>query len=155
GSAAPPNPSFRYCGKRSPAAPAASAVSYLLGFFFFFFITRRLLFLLPLSEWVGGRRWWGEGGSMRRTFSHSVDRFCVWVAALTCARAADPGFQKWLQDLWPQAQALGVSRATFDAATRALEPDLTLPDLDLPGREGAPPRGQAEFVQTPADYIRE
>jgi membrane-bound lytic murein transglycosylase B len=36
-----------------------------------------------------------------------------------------------------------------------LEPDLTLPDLDLPGREGAPPRGQAEFVQTPADYIKE
>jgi len=79
----------------------------------------------------------------------------VWIAALTCARAADPGFQKWLQELWPQAETLGVSRATFDAATRALEPDLTLPDLDLPGREGAPPRGQAEFVQTPADYIKE
>src|SRR5258708_4549560 len=26
---------------------------------------------------------------------------------------------------------------------------------DLRGREGAPPRGQAEFVQTPADYIKE
>ena len=32
---------------------------------------------------------------------------------------------------------MGVSRTTFDAATRGLEPDLTLPDLDLPGREGA------------------
>ena len=92
---------------------------------------------------------------MRRLCSYAVILLSAWVAALTCARAADPGFQKWLQDLWPQAQALGVSRATFDAATRALEPDLTLPDLDLPGREGAPPRGQAEFVQTPADYIRE
>jgi membrane-bound lytic murein transglycosylase B len=40
-------------------------------------------------------------------------------------------------------------------ATATVEPDLTLPDLDLPGREGAPPRGQAEFVQTPADYIKE
>ena len=71
------------------------------------------------------------------------------------AAAADAAFQQWLADLWPQAQALGVSRETFDAATRGLEPDLSLPDLDLPGREGAPPRGQAEFVQTPADYIKE
>jgi lytic murein transglycosylase len=77
------------------------------------------------------------------------------VASASSAVAADPAFQKWLEGLWPQAQALGVSRQTFDAATRGLEPDLTLPDLDLPGREGAPPRGQAEFVQTPADYIKE
>ena len=47
-----------------------------------------------------------------------------------------------------------MSRATFEAATRAVEPDLSLPDLDLPGRS-APPRGQAEFVQTPADYVKE
>ena len=77
------------------------------------------------------------------------------VTAAASAGAADVAFQNWLGDLWPQAQALGVSRATFDAATRGIEPDLTLPDLDLPGREGAPPRGQAEFVQTPADYIKE
>src|SRR5262249_16003113 len=75
--------------------------------------------------------------------------------AVKSAQAGDPAFHRWLEEVWPQAQALGVSRATFDAATRGLEPDLTLPDLDLPGREGAPPRGQAEFVQTPADYIKE
>jgi lytic murein transglycosylase len=69
--------------------------------------------------------------------------------------AADPAFHQWLQGLWPQAQALGVSRRTFEAATNGVEPDLSLPDLDLPGREGAPPRGQAEFVQTPADYLKE
>ena len=80
---------------------------------------------------------------------------CLAAAAATPAHTADPAFQKWLEDLWPQAQALGVSRRTFDAATQGLEPDLTLPDLDLPGREGVPPRGQAEFVQTPADYIKE
>jgi len=60
-----------------------------------------------------------------------------------------------LEGLWPQAQAMGVSRATFTSATHGLEPDLTLPDLDLPGRQGQPPRGQAEFVQPPADYVRE
>ena len=73
----------------------------------------------------------------------------------TVAAAADIAFQKWLQGLWPQAQALGVSRHTFETATQGVEPDLSLPDLDLPGREGAPPRGQAEFVQTPADYLKE
>src|SRR5262245_41632786 len=71
------------------------------------------------------------------------------------ASAADPAFEQWLQSLWPEAQKLGVSRATFDAATRGLEPDLSLPDLVVPGRPEAPPRGQAEFVQTPADYVRE
>jgi lytic murein transglycosylase len=80
----------------------------------------------------------------------------LWASATTPAAAvADPLFQKWLADLWPQAQSMGVSRRTFDAAIRGVEPDLTLPDLDLPGREGVPPRGQAEFVQTPADYVKE
>jgi lytic murein transglycosylase len=68
---------------------------------------------------------------------------------------ADAAFQTWLQLLWPQAQALGVSRATFDTATRGLEPDLTLPDLVLLGRPEKPPPGQPEFVQTPADYLKE
>src|SRR5271170_6527598 len=68
---------------------------------------------------------------------------------------ADAAFDAWLQALWPQAQTLGVSRATFDQATRGLEPDLTLPDLVLPGRPEKPPAGQPEFVQTPADYLKE
>ena len=49
--------------------------------------------------------------------------------AAPCAAAADAAFDQWLQSLWPEAQKLGVSRATFDAATRGLEPDLSLPDL--------------------------
>jgi len=69
--------------------------------------------------------------------------------------AADPAFAAWLQSLWPQAQALGVSRATFDAATRGLEPDLSLPDLVLPGRPEKPQAGQPEFVETPAGYLKE
>jgi len=70
------------------------------------------------------------------------------------ARATDPAFQRWLASLWPEAQALGVTRATFDTVTAGLEPDLSLPDLVVPGRSEAAP-GQAEFVQTPADYLRE
>src|SRR5271170_75043 len=71
------------------------------------------------------------------------------------AFAADAAFQGWLQLLWPQAQELGVSRATFDMATRGLEPDLSLPELVLPGRPEQATPGQAEFVQTPADYLKE
>ena len=47
-----------------------------------------------------------------------------------------------------------MSRATFDAAIRGLEPDLSLPDLAIPGRTVPPPQ-QPEFVQTPAQYLRE
>src|SRR5581483_5814479 len=70
------------------------------------------------------------------------------------ARAADPEFQQFLQALWPEAQAKGVSREVFDAAIKDLEPDLTLPDLIIPGRvEAQPP--QAEFVQPPSAYLKE
>jgi len=68
--------------------------------------------------------------------------------------AADPAFARWLESTWPEAQKIGVSRATFEAATRGLEPDLSLPDLVIPGRPPAAERGQAEFVQTPADYLK-
>ncbi len=88
-----------------------------------------------------------------------MPRNCLLVAfilllAFSTANA-DAAFQDWLQSLWPQAQALGVSRATFEEATRGLEPDLTLPDLVLPGRPEQPAAGQPEFVETPADYLKE
>jgi lytic murein transglycosylase len=70
-----------------------------------------------------------------------------------CA-APDPAFTAYLQSLWPEARERGISRATFDNAVRGLEPDLSLPDLVIPGREQKQP-GQPEFVQTPADYLKE
>ncbi len=70
------------------------------------------------------------------------------------AAQADAAFQHWLQGTWGEAQKLGVSRATFDAAIRGLEPDLSLPDLAIPGKPEKQPQ-QAEFVQTPAQYLRE
>jgi lytic murein transglycosylase len=68
---------------------------------------------------------------------------------------ADAAFDAFLQSVWPRAQQMGVSRAVFDASIRGLEPDLTLPDLDIAGRPQKPPPGQAEFVQTPSQYLRE
>ena len=71
------------------------------------------------------------------------------------ARAADSAFTQFIASLWPEAQAQGVSRATFEAETRGLEPDYKLPDLILPGRPATGAPSQAEFVQVPADYIKE
>src|SRR5690242_17300197 len=74
--------------------------------------------------------------------------------AAPAVAAPDPAFTKWLEGLWPDVEKQGVSRGTFTSATHQLEPDLTLPDLDIPGRK-TPPPAQAEFVQTPSDYVRE
>jgi lytic murein transglycosylase len=76
------------------------------------------------------------------------------VLLVTAHADADDAFDHWLTEQWPAAQALGVSRATFDTATRGLSPDLTLPDLVVAGRPEKAPQ-QPEFVQTPAQYLRE
>jgi lytic murein transglycosylase len=76
------------------------------------------------------------------------------VALAAPAHAADTAFRQWLSAQWPAAQELGVSRATFEEATRGLEPDLSLPDLAIPGQAEKAPQ-QPEFVQTPAQYLRE
>ena len=81
----------------------------------------------------------------------------IWLGAVISSgrAAADREFEAWLQSLWMQAHALGVSRETFDAATRGLEPDLSLPELVIPGRPQRAGPGQPEFVETPADYLKE
>ncbi|WP_051048643.1 lytic murein transglycosylase [Rhodopseudomonas sp. B29] len=71
------------------------------------------------------------------------------------ARAADAGFTQFVASLWPEAKEAGVPRATFDAVTAGLEPDYKLPDLILPGRPKTGAPSQAEFVQVPADYLKE
>jgi lytic murein transglycosylase len=61
----------------------------------------------------------------------------------------------FLASVWPDARQAGVSRKTFDDVTRGLEPDYKLPDLALPGRPATGAPSQAEFVQVPADYVKE
>src|SRR5262247_788263 len=75
------------------------------------------------------------------------------VVAMGDAASAQRGyaFRKFLEGIWPEAQAAGVSRATFDAGLRGVEPDLALPDLVLPGKGDV--KGQAEFTRTPAQYL--
>src|SRR6187401_1653397 len=77
----------------------------------------------------------------------------VWLLLSAGSAGADAVFDRWVQSVWPDAQALGVSRATFDAAVRGLEPDYSLPDLAIPGKPEKQPQ-QPEFVQTPTQYLR-
>jgi lytic murein transglycosylase len=91
---------------------------------------------------------------MRLALDRVILAAALWLAGAS-AVAADPAFQGWLQALWPEAQRIGVSRSVFDEATRGLEPDLSLPDLVIPGRPQRPDRGQPEFVQPPSVYLSE
>jgi lytic murein transglycosylase len=77
------------------------------------------------------------------------------IAMHGATAASDAGFTAFIASLWPEAQAEGVARASFDAETRGLEPDYKLPDLILPGRPATGAPSQAEFVQVPADYLKE
>jgi lytic murein transglycosylase len=97
-------------------------------------------------------------GIKLRNLIGSFPRALCLVAILGCgqpARAADAAFTDFIASLWPEAQAAGVSRATFDTQTRGLDPDYNLPDLILPGRPATGAPSQAEFVQVPADYLKE
>src|ERR1041384_803990 len=96
----------------------------------------------------------------RRTISRALARSLAGILLAAClslqssTAVADAAFDRFVQSLWREAQQRGVSRTTFDAATRGLEPDLSLPDLVMPGRPDRQP-AQAEFVQTPAEYLKE
>jgi lytic murein transglycosylase len=81
--------------------------------------------------------------------------FAIALGAGVPAYAADAGFTRFITSLWADAQQAGVSRATFDTVTTELEPDYKLPDLILPGRPATGAPSQAEFVQVPADYLKE
>lgn len=82
--------------------------------------------------------------------------FATAVLPLTFPQAAlaDAGFTAFLESVWPDAKAQGVSRATFDKALAGLQPDLKLPDLVLPGRTESTEKGQAEFTRPPSEYIK-
>ncbi len=71
-------------------------------------------------------------------------------------KAVEARFEGWLQGLWPEAEAAGVSRKTFDTQLKGLKLDWSLPQLvppDPAAPDGPPlpaslkpkPRHQAEF----------
>jgi lytic murein transglycosylase len=76
------------------------------------------------------------------------------VLASAALPQSAPAFRAFLERIRLEAEASGVSRATFEAATADLTLDLSLPDLITPGRAQRNSE-QAEFVQTPAQYLAE
>jgi lytic murein transglycosylase len=71
-------------------------------------------------------------------------------------RAVEKSFAAWLEALWPDAQAAGVSRKTFEAQLKTVKLDWSLPQImppdpaypdgpALPGALRPKPRHQAEF----------
>lgn len=85
-----------------------------------------------------------------------MSRLVVLLAAGFGAAPAQAAgdFSTFLAGVWPDAKQMGVSRATFDAAVAGIEPDMSLPDLEIPGRPKIDNKGQAEFTKTAADYIQ-
>lgn len=68
----------------------------------------------------------------------------VSAARATQSAPADAGFARFLQTLWPQAQARGISRTTFDLAFRGLSPDPSIVALT---------KKQAEFTAPIWGYL--
>lgn len=70
------------------------------------------------------------------------------LAAVPAARAQsaapDPSFATFVKELWPDAQAKGISRATFDTAMAGVTPDP---------RVVAATRRQPEYGKPVGDYI--
>ena len=80
-------------------------------------------------------------------------------------KAVEQRFGEWLESLWPQAEAAGVSRETFDANVKGLKLNWTLPHLVLPNpaapdgpalpaalAQAQVPKHQPEF-DAPAGYF--
>ena len=65
--------------------------------------------------------------------------FCAWPA-----QAQQQSFASFLNELWPDAQAKGVSRATFDLAMRGVTPDERVINAT---------RRQPEYGKPVGDYV--
>ena len=66
------------------------------------------------------------------------------LLAMPAARAQDQPFAAFVRELWPDVQAKGIARATFDAAMNGLAPDA---------RVIAATKRQPEYGKPVGDYI--
>jgi lytic murein transglycosylase len=92
----------------------------------------------------------GRGYVLRTAIRAIAALFAIAVAALP---ASAETFQEFVQGLWPEAEAQGVSRATFDAAFKGVKPDYSLPDLIVAGKKRDDSAGQAEFTKSAFEYL--
>jgi len=96
-------------------------------------------------------------------------RHLIFAASMVAASLALPAlaavdrsgleraFPNWLEtEIWPEAEAVGVSRNTFDAAFHGVTLDWEMPELHPPGAPADKPRPehQAEF-RSPGAYFNQ
>ncbi len=85
-----------------------------------------------------------------------VAALAVFVSISSGPLLALESFAAWRAGLWPDAQAMGITRATFDRELKGVTPNRSLPDLLLPGadKKKRHDKGQAEFIKTPGQYLK-
>src|SRR5437868_4284912 len=92
----------------------------------------RIVATAPVEASVGTPRKIGQTMLMRRCLVIGIVKLAcaitgaAWLpvgASSVVVAAPDPAFTKWLDGLWPQAEAMGISRKTFTSATHGLAPD--------------------------------
>ena len=96
---------------------------------------------------IRDRHGWPRCGTAARLLA-------VLLTLVVTNAASAASFREFVEGVWPDAKAAGVSRATFDAAFRGVEADMSLPDLEVPGAGGGERKAQqAEFVRSPSEYL--
>jgi len=82
---------------------------------------------------------------------------CLQASVVLAASKAEveARFQQWLAaDLWPEAKANGISRATFDQAFTGVRLNFDLPDLVMPGEKPKTPQKQVQSeFGSPSKYF--
>ena len=96
--------------------------------------------------------WQYSSMKLTRRFAIAAAAWATFALACGVPARADDAFRQFLESVWPEAQKMGVSRTTFDAAMRGLEPDLTLPDLDGKPFHLSSLRGQKVLLYAWAPY---
>lgn len=61
---------------------------------------------------------------------------CGLVLAMPSRANADAAFAAWWEDLWPEAQAAGISRQIFEFAFSQIQVNYEIPGVRRPGRPG-------------------
>jgi lytic murein transglycosylase len=77
------------------------------------------------------------------------------LSLIEAALAGTPsveGFRAWIASFRATALEKGIRASTYDSVARGLNPDFSLPDLDIPSKKQPE---QPEFVRTPEQYLSE
>jgi lytic murein transglycosylase len=91
----------------------------------------------------------------RRSWLGKLQAAVLVLLLLPPAAFAEEDYGAFLEGLWPEAEALGISKETFEGALRKLKLDLSLPEIGVkPGEPDRNTSGQPEFVKPPGAYIK-